>query len=115
MTAIFSLEQWLEITSHGTSGDQIGDILGSWKANREDLTSTYMFWKAYAKEGEDTISKLTQKNLDLRFKVRKLRKLLFKCDSLIVKHNRLFLKDEEYKDWSSLQIEIVRLLEETGE
>lgn len=34
MTSIFSLEQWREITSRGTSGDQVGDILASWESDR---------------------------------------------------------------------------------
>jgi len=39
MTAIFTLEEWWEIANHGTSGDQVWDILCSWKKNREELMS----------------------------------------------------------------------------
>lgn len=37
MTTILPLNDWFEITSkHGTSGDQVMDILYSWKAQLED-------------------------------------------------------------------------------
>jgi hypothetical protein len=35
MTAIFSYKKWIEITARGTSGDQVSDILASWKADTE--------------------------------------------------------------------------------
>lgn len=40
MTAIFSLEKWFEITERGTSGDQVSDILYSWKKDRAELEAT---------------------------------------------------------------------------
>jgi len=39
MTAIFSLDKWFEITQRGTSGDQVTDVLYSWKTDRARLTS----------------------------------------------------------------------------
>ncbi len=33
MTAIFSYGEWVNICEHGTNGDQIDDILASWKAD----------------------------------------------------------------------------------
>ena len=37
MTTIFSLDEWTEITDRGTSGDQVADILASWKEDRRWL------------------------------------------------------------------------------
>lgn len=37
MSAIFDLNKWFEITSRGTSGDQVSDILYSWKHFEEIL------------------------------------------------------------------------------
>ena len=33
MSAIFSYGEWIDITRRGTSGDQVADILESWKAD----------------------------------------------------------------------------------
>ena len=35
MTTILSLNDWFEVTSRGTSGDQVSDILYSWKEQSE--------------------------------------------------------------------------------
>ena len=37
MTTIFSLDEWTEIADRGTSGDQVADILASWKEDRRWL------------------------------------------------------------------------------
>jgi hypothetical protein len=36
MTSIFSLDKWFEIIERGTSGDQVHDILYSWKSERDN-------------------------------------------------------------------------------
>ena len=36
MTAIFSLNEWFKIVERGTSGDQVFDILYSWKKQLDD-------------------------------------------------------------------------------
>jgi len=35
MSTIFSLDEWFAIVERGTSGDQVYDILYSWKAERD--------------------------------------------------------------------------------
>jgi hypothetical protein len=37
MSTIFSLDEWFAIVERGTSGDQVYDILYSWKAERDEL------------------------------------------------------------------------------
>lgn len=37
MTTIFNIKEWQEIANKGTSGDQVWDILASWKADRDTL------------------------------------------------------------------------------
>lgn len=40
MTSLFSIDQWNEIAKRGTSGDQVYDILASWKSDHNKLQST---------------------------------------------------------------------------
>jgi hypothetical protein len=55
MTAIFSLNQWFEIVERGTSGDQVHDILYSWKAQTDEwangLASQECGWLYMVDEG----------------------------------------------------------------
>ena len=78
MTAIFSLEQWFEITDKvGTSGDQVSDILYSWKDDREQLVASLEKWKRLAKEGENECVEKHEKILKLQNAVKSLvRKLM---------------------------------------
>ncbi len=62
MTAIFSLEQWFEITDKvGTSGDQISDILYSWKDDREKLLASLEKEHARVLSLQSTVRTLTRK------------------------------------------------------
>lgn len=56
MTTILSLNDWFEITNkHGTSGDQVADILYSWKAQVDEwangLVSQECQWLYMVDEG----------------------------------------------------------------
>lgn len=42
MTTILSLNDWFEITSRGTSGDQVSDILYSWKAQVDEWSNGFV-------------------------------------------------------------------------
>jgi len=50
---VYSLAKWKEITSKGTSGDQVADILQSWEAQNKMLQWELMQFHAYIEEHGD--------------------------------------------------------------
>jgi hypothetical protein len=72
MTSIFSYGQWILITSRGTSGDQVGDILASWQADAYKMLEACNKVEADCVQKERRIAELEIENRELRDKVEAL-------------------------------------------
>ena len=97
MSAIYTYGQWIDIVDRGTSGDQVMDILASWKVDAYKLLEDNHKLEAELARRDEQISTLVETVARLKEDGERLADIadMFGDDAIAVLKHRALMKELE--------------------